>query len=130
MIQIKLNVPDEEFGTIERVFKFKEYLSVNEVFMVGLPTQLLKIKLGDMQELVKDKKKLNKMKDIDPEVIFKYQLKLLNTLLIDDFDIGTLPMPILIELTKEPKLVRAIEYSFGQGIDIKTDDIPQEQKKN
>ena len=47
-----------------------------------------------------------------------------------DDNLGALPLPIIMMLTKEPKLIKAIQYSFGQTPDLKTDDIPREQKKN
>ena len=77
---------------------------------------------------IKDKKKI--MKGINPNIVMKYQLKLLNLLLIEDFDLGTLPMPIVIQLTNNPKLIKAIQYSFGQGVNFKTPETSQEQKKN
>lgn len=126
MIKIKLNVPDEEFGTIEQIFEFKDYLSVNELFLIGLPTELMAAGLEDMQGVL-GKKEL--LKRIDATKLLKYQIKLLNMLsLRQDFDIGSLPMPVITELVKNPKLTEAIKYSFGQGVDLKTDDVPDPKK--
>lgn len=131
MIKIKLPVPSEEFGSIEQVFEFKDYLSMNEIFEIGLPTELINAGLVDMKGFIEEEDVKEIFKKVDPNTVFKYQLKLLNLLYIDkSLDLGTLPMPVIIELMKNPKLVKAVQYSFGQGITIKTDDIKTDPKKN
>lgn len=125
MIKIKMKVPDEEFGELEKVFEFKDYLSVTDIFEIGFPMELMQTGIKDLQNLDTLKNK------IDPKIIIEFQLKLLKRLYIGEDDLGSLPLPVILLITKEPKITKVIQYSFGQGVDFKTDDVVSpEQKKN